>query len=80
MANRQEIFKQKPFKIPPLLYEDKKYFLKRFGLLKPSYENDKIHDSNMIYPNIIDYDAFVKNFKRQFHLFNKENFFKNVMN
>ena len=78
MANRQEIFKQKPFKIPPLLYEDKKYFLKRFGLLKPSYENDKIHDSNMIYPNIIDYDAFVKNFKRQFHLFNKENFSKNV--
>ena len=78
MANRKEIFKVKPFKIPPLLYEDKKYFLKRFGLLKPNYENDKIHDSNMIYPNIIDYDAFVKNFKKQFHLFNKENFSKNV--
>ena len=30
MANRKEIFKEKPFKVPPLLYEDKKYFLKRF--------------------------------------------------
>ena len=78
MANRKEIFKEKPFKVPPLLYEDKKYFLKRFGKLKPNYEKDKIHDTNMIYPNIIDYDAFVKNFKKQFHLFNKENFSKNV--
>lgn len=82
------LFKQKPisfkqnkeFEVPLLLYEDYKFFIKRFYPHKYIIKSMPFADSNMIYPSLIDYNSYIKKFKEYLTYFKQDKFTENAFN